>query len=277
MFASLSRPDRLLYLLIALLAALLLFPTLRWLANEWWSNDYYSHGVLVPLISGYFAWRLLPRGERRPSNLGLFLLVASLVFYLVALFQRAYFLAALGMIGLFAGLIWYFWGGVALKRLAYPLAFLILMVPLPFVEASSLPMALFTGDISTRVMQALGMDVIVNGAAVTLPNANLVVGAECSGMRSIVALLTLVAVFAYVVDGPLLSKLLLALSAIPIAVLGNIFRVSTLMAVADRWGVDAGFTYYHNYSGIFFFLFAFACLLLLARLLKCREIRADLL
>ena len=74
MFASLSRPDRLLYLLIALLAALLLFPTLRWLANEWWSNDYYSHGVLVPLISGYFAWRLLPRGERRPSNLGLFLL-----------------------------------------------------------------------------------------------------------------------------------------------------------------------------------------------------------
>ena len=46
------------------------------------------------------------------------------------------------MIGLFAGLIWYFWGGIALKRLAYPLAFLIFMVPLPFVEASSLPMAL---------------------------------------------------------------------------------------------------------------------------------------
>ena len=64
-------------------------------------------------------------------------------------------------------------------------------------------------------MQALGMDVIVNGAAVTLPNANLVVGAECSGMRSIVALLTLVAVFAYVVDGPLLSKLLLSLPPFP--------------------------------------------------------------
>ncbi len=59
MFASLQRTDRLLNLFIALLAALLLFPTLRWLANEWWSNDYYSHGVLVPLISGYFAWRLL--------------------------------------------------------------------------------------------------------------------------------------------------------------------------------------------------------------------------
>lgn len=277
MFSSHRRSDLILYALIAVLGVLVLTPTLRWLFNEWWSNDYYSHGILVPIISVFFAWRLLPKVERKPSNLGLFLLVAALVIYLGALFQRAYFIAALGMIALFAGLIWYLWGGQALKRMAFPLVFLIFMVPLPFVEASSLPLSLITGQISTKAVQLLGMDVTVQGAAVTLPNANLVVGAQCSGLRSIVALFTLVAVFAYVVEGPWYSKLLIVLSAIPIAILGNIFRVSSLLWVADRWGVEAGFTYYHDYSGIFFFLFAFLCLILLAWLLKCRNIRADIL
>ncbi len=277
MFFSLRRSETILYALIVVLGVLLLLPTLRWLANEWWSNDYYSHGVLVPIISVFFAWRLLPKVERKPSNLGLFLLVAALVIYLAALFQRAYFIAALGMIALFAGLIWYLWGGEALKRMAFPLVFLIFMVPLPFVEASSLPLSLLTGQISTKTVQLLGMDVTVQGASVTLPNANLVVGAQCSGLRSIVALFTLVAVFAYVVEGPWYSKLLIVLSAIPIAILGNVFRVSTLLWVADRWGVDAGFTYYHDYSGIFFFLFAFLCLILLAWMLRCRNIRTDIL
>ena len=88
---------------------------------------------------------------------------------------------------------------------------------------------------------------------------------------------TLVAVFAYVVEGSWPRKLLLALMAVPIAILGNVLRVSSLLWVADRWGVEAGFTYYHDYSGIVFFLFAFACLILFARLLGCREIRSDLL
>lgn len=277
MLSSLRRSTLLLYAAIALTGLLMLLPTLRWLANEWWSNDYYSHGVLVPLVSVFFAWRLLPRVERRPSNLGLFLLVAALIVYLLALFERAFFLAALGMIGLFAGVVFYLWGAAALRRLAFPLAFLVFMVPLPFIEASSLPMAQFTGGISGAVVQALGMDVIVEGMAVTLPNVNLVVGAQCSGLRSIVALLTLVAVFVYVVEGAWTRKLMLALMAAPIAILGNILRVSSLLWVADRWGVEAGFTYYHDYSGIVFFLFAFTCLILLARLLGCREIRNDLL
>ena len=274
---SLRRSDTYLLALIALLGLLVLYPTLRWLVNEWWSNDYYSHGILVPLVSAYFVWRLLPRVERTPSNLGLFLLVAALAVYLVALFQRAYFVASLGMIGVFGGLAWYFWGGQALKRLAFPLAFLVFMVPLPFVEASSLPLSLLTGQLSTGVMQTLGLDVTVHGASVTLPNANLVVGAQCSGLRSIVALFTLVAVFTYVVEGPTISKILLALSAIPIAILGNMMRVSTLLWVANRWGVDAGFKYYHDYSGILFFLFAFLCLILLGQLLHCRSVRSDLL
>ena len=78
-------------------------------------------------------------------------------------------------------------------------------------------------------------------------------------------------------DGPWWGRLLLVLSAIPVAILGNIFRVASLLWVADTWGAGAGTTYYHDYSGFVFFLFAFALLLLLSRAFRCREIRADIL
>ncbi|HID34111.1 MAG TPA: exosortase/archaeosortase family protein, partial [Anaerolineae bacterium] len=171
---------------------------------------------------------------------------------------------------------WTYWGWSGLKKLAFPLAFLIFMIPFPFIEASSLPLSLFTGQLATRLMQMMGMEVTVQGAAVSLPNANLVVGAQCSGVRSIISLAALAAVYAYMVEGSWPRKTLLFLAVIPIAVLGNIFRVSSLLWVANRWGADAGFTYYHEYSGFAIFAFAFILLILTARLFRCHRIRNDL-
>ena len=262
--------------LITLMGAVLLLPLGRWLLAEWWSNDYYSHGFLVPLVSGFFAWRIIPRLERRPDNRGLLLAGAGTAAYLYFFAYRAFHLAALGTILMLAGVVWAYWGWSGLKKLAFPLAFLIFMIPFPFIEASSLPLSLFTGQLATRLMQMTGMDVTVQGAAVSLPNANLVVGAQCSGVRSIISLAALAAVYAHIVQGSWPRKILLFLAVIPVAVLGNIFRVSSLLWVANRWGADAGFTYYHDYSGFAFFAFAFVLLILTARLLGCHQIRNDL-
>jgi exosortase len=272
-------PNRRSALAAALLGVLLLalsYPTLRWLINEWLTNDYYSHGWLVLPVSAFLAWRQWPQGEREPANLGLIPLGVGLVGYLVALLNKAYFLAALALIVLLIGLVWFFLGTRALRRLAFPLGFLVFMVPLPFVERASLPLQLLTGSCSTAVARLTGVDATVRGAQVILPNVDLVVGAQCSGLRSIVALFTLVAIFVYVLDGPRWGRLLLVLSAIPVAILGNIVRVASLLWVADAFGAGAGLTYYHDYSGIVFFLFAFALLLLLSRAFRCREIREDI-
>jgi exosortase len=263
-------------LVVALLLALS-YPTLRWLVNEWLTNDYYSHGWLVLPVSAFLAWRQWPRGEREPANLGLIPLVGALICYLAALLTKAYFLAALALIVLLVGLVWFLLGTRALRRLAFPLGFLLFMVPLPFVERASLPLQLVTGTCSTAVARVVGVDATVSGAQVTLPNVDLVVGAQCSGLRSIVALFTLVAILVYMLKGPWWGRLLLVLSAVPVAILGNIFRVASLLWVADTWGAGAGTTYYHDYSGIVFFLFAFGLLLLLGRAFRCREIRADIL
>jgi len=262
--------------LVAVLLLALSYATLRWLANEWLTNDYYSHGWLVLPVSAYLAWRQWPKGETVPANLGLIPLGAGLVAYLVALLSKAYFLAALALIVLLVGLVWFFMGTRALRRLAFPLGFLVFMVPLPFVERASLPLQLLTGTCSTAVARVVGVDATVKGAQVTLANVDLVVGAQCSGLRSIVALFTLVAILVYVLDGPWWGRLLLVVSAVPVAILGNIVRVASLLWVADTYGAGAGMTYYHDYSGIVFFLFAFVLLILLSRALRCRELRADI-
>lgn len=266
---------------IGLLLLALFYPTLRWLAGEWLGNDYYSHGPLVPVVSGLVAWRLWrswPADKRRiePSNLGLILGLAGLLIYLFALVQRAYFVASLAMIAILAGLVWALFGGALLKRMAFPLLFLLFMIPLPFVEPLSVPMAQITGAISAGFVRLFGVPIVVNGAQVSLPNAQLVVGAQCSGLRSIVTLFTLVGIVVFILQGPWPSKLLLVLSSVLIAAFANVLRVSSLLGVANIWGADAGFKYYHDYSGIVFFLSALALLLLFSRLLGCREIREDI-
>ena len=180
------------------------------------------------------------------------------------------------MIVIIAGLVWYLLGTAALRRFAFPIGFLFFMVPLPFVEPLSVPLALLTGAVSAAIVRLFGVPIIINGAQITLPNAELVVGAQCSGLRSIVTLMTLVALVIFLLEGAWWKKLLLALSSIIIAAFGNIMRVASLLVVANTWGADAAFKYYHDYSGMVFFLSALALLLLFSWVLGCREIRDDI-
>jgi exosortase len=167
-------------------------------------------------------------------------------------------------------------GTAALRRFAFPIGFLIFMVPLPCVEPLSVPLAQLTGVISAAIVRLLDVPITANGAQISLPNAELVVGAQCSGLRSIITLMMLVALVIFLVEGAWWKKLLLALSSIVIAGLGNVIRVASLLAVANIWGADAAFKYYHDYSGIVFFLNALALLLLFCWVLGCREIRDDI-
>ena len=265
-----------------LLFGALTWPVWRWLWNEWMANEYYSHGVLVLPVALYLAWRALrsnpgPLWADRWTYYGLVVLVISLALYLYFLNDKAYYLAAFATIGLITGLIWVFTGGAIVRLLAFPLAYLLLMVPLPVIERVTYPLAIFIGLSSTALVKFLGLDVIVTGNAITLPNADLVIGAQCSGINSIIALIALFSLVAYAVEGPMGGRLLLVLLAIPIAMLGNILRVANLLFVARSWGAEAAFRFYHDYSGIVFFLAVLLLLIPLTRLLKCNKLRNDIL
>ncbi len=256
---------------------LLTWPTWQWLWGEWMGNDYYSHGVLIVPVAVYLAWRRLAHspvawGSAGFPYGGLTLLLGALGAYIYYHHALAFYLAALATIGLLVGFVWTLTGRATVQRLAFPLAYLALMVPLPFVERVTYPLAIFTGVSAAALAKVLGLEVTVVGNAITLPNTDLVIGAQCSGINSMIALVSLNALVAYAVKGPLGGRIGLVMLAVPLAMLGNILRVANLLFVARSWGADAAFRFYHDYSGLVFFGIALLLLVPLARLLRCRTL-----
>ncbi len=272
---------------LPILAALGFFaitwPAWHWLWLEWMSNEYYSHGLLILPVAAFLVFQRFRHDQELTYRLGqgsvygVVVLGILLAIYLYYLQQRAYYLAAFAAIGILAGLIWAIGGTTAAKKLAFPIGYLVLMVPLPFVDRVTLPLALFTGYCSGSLVQLLGMDITIVGNSISLPNADLVVGAQCSGVNSLITLLALLVLVAYLLDGPVWSRVVLVLLAIPLALLGNIIRVATLLFVARSWGADAAFTYYHDYSGIFFFVAVLLLIVPITRALHFGRLRADVI
>lgn len=269
--------------LLLVVFGLLTWPVWRWMWGEWWRSDNYSHGLLIVPLALYLAYRRMrgdsgdPWTPEQGDSRGLLVVAVSLGAFLFFLADRAYYLAGFATIGLIAGLVWTFGGRTMLQRLVFPIGYLVLMVPLPFVERLTLPLALWTGLWSGTLVRWLGLDVAVAGSAVTLPNANLVIGAQCSGINSMMALSALTALAAYALKGPLWGRVALVALALPLAMLGNVLRVANLIVVARYMGVDAAFRYYHDYSGPIFFVLALLLLIPLTRLLRCRTVRFEVL
>jgi exosortase len=269
--------------LSAAIFILLTWPVWRWLWGEWMGNDYYSHGILIPPVSAFLAYqrfkndRSLVWSAGQGSNFGLIVLAISLAGFLFFLVNKAYYLAALAMIGLLAGLVWVWGGTTAIRKLIFPVSYLALMVPLPFIERSTLPLAMFTGVCSGALVKFFGLDVTIVGNAVTLPNADLVIGAQCSGVNSLIALTALMALAAYLLRGPLWGRLTLVVFSAPLAIAGNILRVSSLLFVARSFGADAAFVFYHDYSGPGFFAVVLALMLPITRALRCNTLRPEVI
>jgi exosortase len=261
------------------LVILLFSSTFTWLAYNWLNNSYYSHGFLVPLISGFFLWRrkgAFAREAREPSNLGLLFLGVSLVGFLVAQVWQAYHVSAVALVVLLAGLALYFLGEKATRRIAFPLAFLLFMIPLPFINRLSPALEAFTATTSTSLVSLLGIPAVNHGSQIQLQNSSFVVGAACSGLNSVVALATLVVIFVYILEGSYGAKATLMVIAIPIALVANLIRVSALLGIAHFFGAEVGMRYFHDYSSPVLFLLAFAMLILGSRFVRCSEIRRDI-
>jgi exosortase len=246
-------------------------------------NEYYSHGILIPPVSAYLAYqrfrndKALQWSPGQGSNWGLLLIALGLGLYLWFLSQRAFYLAAFATVLMIGGLVWTLGGSNVAKRLIFPVAYLALMVPLPFVDRYTLPLAMFTGVCSGGLVRLLGLDVEIIGNAVKLPNADLVIGAQCSGVNSLIALTALMILAAYLVSGPTWGRITLVLLSVPLALLGNILRVASLLFVAREWGAQAGFVFYHDYSGLGFFVVVLALMLPLTRLVRCYSLRPEVI
>jgi exosortase len=259
------------------LTAIVFFPTLRWLVASWSSNSYYSHGFLVPFVSIYFAWRRRDAlRHRKPNNVGLVVLALGLTMHLLAVPWQVHLVSALALVFVLAGLLLYFYGLETTRLMLFPLGFLLLMIPLPLVERLAPSLEAFVCRYATLMVQALGTPADSLGSQVRLANGAFIIGAPCSGLRSIVSLSTLGVLFAYIFDGPLLGKIVLVAVSPFIAMIANLVRVASLLQVAHLFGPEVGLKYYHTLASPLLFLVAFALLILLGRILGCSELWQDI-
>jgi exosortase len=190
--------------------------------------------------------------------------------------NQAFYLALLFCLPLAGGMIWYGWGARAAKDLAFPVAYLAFAIPLPFVEPLSVPLQQWTAAFSTALARLLGVPATHEGSRVMLTTCNLTVGAPCSGLRSLVALLALATVLAFVLQGRWWARCLLVVLAVPVALIANVGRVLALLVVAERWGQHVALQIWHDWSGFAFFAIAFVLLIVLSRGLGCLNVRVDM-
>ncbi len=163
-----------------------------------------------------------------------------------------------------------------LRQLAFPLLFLAVAIPLPWLERFSPFLEAAVARYATAWVRSVGVAAANAGSQVSLAGTTFVVGAPCSGLRSLVALVTLALLFGYMLRGPVWARALIVVAAIPAALLANLVRVASLFWVANVFGADAGMGYYHTLSSPVLFVIAFGLLIGLSYGLRCSEIRADL-
>src|ERR1041385_968051 len=230
------------------------------LSRDWWSDENYSHGLLVPFIIGYILWSQRGKFAAERARPSVLLGATAVALALLALWAGVagaeLYTQRMSLVLLIAGIVIYF-GGLRFLRLALiPLFLLILAIPIPAIIFNKIafPLQLFASRCAVWSMQTLGIPVLRQGNVIELKPLNsfatkkLEVVEACSGIRSLMTLITLAVVFAYFTHPPsdpahpktgrygILRSAIIALSAIPIAILTNALSVSCTGVLSHSYG-----------------------------------------
>jgi exosortase len=251
---------------VALAAACWLFaPVVRNLVHDWLNDDNYSHGVLIVPLAVFFAWERRDRLRAlapHPNVLGLVLVVLSLATLIAGTLGAEFFLTRISILGVTIGALLFTLGWTYLKVLLFPLAFLLLMIPIPAIIFNQIafPLQLFASEFGAAVIEASNVPVLREGNIITLAGTRLEVAEACSGIRSLISLLTLGIVYGYFTDHRLWLRWFIALATIPIAIVANGLRVAGTGVLAHYYGAEAAEGFFHTFSGWLVFGVAFAML-----------------
>ena len=267
------------------------------LLRDWWVDENYSHGLLIPFVIGYILWaerEKLRQGRYKPSLVwgGAAILLALFALW-IGVAGAELFIQRTSLVLMLAGVVVYFWGGLLLRLVWVPLSLLLLAIPIPVIVFNKIafPLQLFASSCAVSSMRLIDIPVFRQGNVIELMPLNsletkkLEVVEACSGIRSLMTLITLAVVFAYfsyprATSGTRKSgdetrrsglfnslrswgfwrSALIVLSAIPIAILTNAFRVSGTGILAHYYGVKVADGFFHSFSGWVIYIVAFLLL-----------------
>lgn len=261
--------------LAAVAAALVaIVPAVRLLLGVTTGDDFFGHAYAVPLAALLVLWRnragIAAALASEPPALGpAACLVASLAL-VAALFGDVVFAAGFAIPTLLAATAYAIGGRALLREVWVGLLLLVFMVPPPGFAVRRLlfPLKLVVTEAAGRLLQAAGYSVAWQGNEILVPGHALFVADACSGLTSIVTLLPLAALVAYVASHGVLRRLAIVASVIPLSLLANIARVTVTVALVERFGPDVAAGSLHESFGMLTYLVGTLALLGVARVLR---------
>ncbi len=254
---------------VAIGLAVVFLPGVFALAGVWFRVDYLSHGFLVPIVAWWAALRERPRWHSLPAagepsavvGLG-----AGLLVYLAGLAATETALIGLGIcISVWAYVAW-FRGMEWLRALAFPLGYLLFMIPPPsdWITPTIVKLQLFVSWLAVETSNAFGLALAREGNVLLLPSGeSLFVAEACSGVTSLITLMPIGVLLAYFSLRRWWTWLALCIAVIPLAMAGNLARVMSTVYAAEAWGSKAATEgWLHDSAGLI--TYGVACTLLLA-------------
>jgi len=264
-----------------LLLFIVYIPTFRWMVDRWMvPESYYGHGFLIPIVSLFVLWQrkdMLKKGEVSSEFFGLIIVAGCLFVHILCALLKIYFISGFSFVLAIYGLTLFFFGKEKAKNLIFPIFFLLAMIPLPLVLISNLTvkLKLFAAEASTIILNRIGFPSVRTGSIIAMPNSFIAVEAPCSGLRSLISLLTLGVLFAFATKVSYIKKGILLASSVPIAIVTNIVRILMLAIINDLYGEEIAMGFFHDFSGFFVFAFAFAGLWVVGRALEPKGIDGE--
>ena len=241
-----------------------------WLRTRW--IDDFAYCQFLPLASLFALWlrrKEIAAAPRKPNFLGIPVVLIALFLHWVGVLAQQPRISVAAFILLLWGIPFLLYGYALARWLLFPCGYLFLAIPLNFIDSMTAPLRLLATTVSAFLLNGFGLEVQRVGAGLFSGAGSSFafnVAPECSGLRSLLAMTSLMAFYAWFSQETLLKKWALFLFCIPVAVLANICRIILVVIVAAFFGQETAMGLWHDYSGYPIFLISILLMLALDRL-----------
>ena len=264
-------------LLILALITLIYHSTLYWLYQRYTASDtYYPYGYFVPLISLYLIW--LKRNEIRINQklifMGLTIIILALTIHGFSILAGVFFLSGFSLLLLIFGIVLFLFGESTVKKIIFPLTFLVFMFPLPLVMLNSISYFLrifFTKSTVFMLKTVMHLPISSERFQIVFPKGILTIDDSCSGLHSLITILALTSILAYLLKTSRVKKFTLFLLAAPIALISNFIRILLLSFGSYLFGSNAIKGFFHDFTGYLTFAITIITLWLFWRAFRCKN------
>jgi exosortase len=235
------------------------------LVRQWFADPNYSHGFFVPIGCGLLLWtsrKSWMEKPLRPSAAGLFFIVAAMGLLVIGTLGAEVFLPRASLLVLLGGLVIYFAGWAMLGAVKAPWLALFLMIPLPVIVFNefAFPLQLLASRSACALLDLLQVPVLREGNIIMLPSMSLDVVEACSGLRSLMSLITVGVLYGLFFERRVWMRCVLVALAVPVAVIANALRIVLTALLAKYVNAQLAEGFFHALSGIVLFVLSFGVL-----------------